>query len=98
MARPTTIRLPDDLLDQLDARARAHGKDRATFLRDILRDALARDVEDDIITRYAAGELSLTDAAERLKTDPWQLLEVLRARGLDLSVTLEDWMDSRSSL
>lgn len=98
MAKPTTIRLPDELLRELDARAKAHGRDRASFLRDLLRDALARDLEDEVFGMYARGELSLTDACRRLRVDPWEMLDHLRRRDLRLNVSLEDWIDSRSTL
>jgi predicted transcriptional regulator len=98
MARPTTIRLSDDLLRDLDARARARGKDRATFLRDVLRQALDRAAEDEVLAEYSKGRLSLTGTARRLGVDPWELLDRLRARDLKLSVSLEDWIDSRSGV
>ncbi len=33
MTKPTTIRLPEDVLSELDRRAEARGKDRATLCR-----------------------------------------------------------------
>lgn len=98
MARPTTIRLSDELLSELDARAKARGRDRASFLRDVLRQALARDAEDEVLDEYSRGRLSLTEAAGRLGVDPWEMLDRLRRQGMTLSVGLEDWIDSRSSL
>ena len=97
MARPTTIRLPDEVLNELDRRARARGKDRATLLRELLQDALQRDTEDEVVASYRAGSLSLSQAASRLGTDVWSLFDILSRRGDTLSVSLEDWMDSGSS-
>ena len=97
MTRPTTIRLPDEVLSELDRRARARGKDRATLLRELLQDALDRDTEDEVVTSYRAGHLSLSQAASRLGTDVWSLFDILARRGETLSVSLEDWMDSGSS-
>jgi len=98
MARPTTIRLPDELLAELDRRARSHQKDRAVFLRELLRDALARDLEEEVVVAYRAGRLSLSEAAHRLELDPWSWFDLLRRRNETLSVELEDWIDSRSAL
>ena len=50
MTKPTTIRLPEDVLSELDRRAQARGKDRATLLRELLRAALDRDKEDEVVT------------------------------------------------
>jgi predicted DNA-binding protein len=73
MTKPTTIRLPEDVLNELDRRARAHGKDRASFLRELVQDGLERDSEDEVMNAYRAGRLSLSQAAARLGTDPWSL-------------------------
>ena len=43
VTKPTPIRLPDEVLSELDRRARARGKDRATLLRELLQDAVDRD-------------------------------------------------------
>jgi predicted transcriptional regulator len=95
MTKPTTIRLPDTLLRQLDRRAKARGVDRATLLRDLLRDALARDDEEETLAAYRAGRISLSGAAAQLGIDPWEFFELLRTHGATLNVTLEDWLDSR---
>ncbi len=97
MTKPTTIRLPDEVLNELDRRARARGKDRATLLQELLQDALDRDTEDEVVPSYRAGRLSLSQAASRLGTDVWSLFDILARRGETLSVSLEDWMDSGSS-
>ena len=98
MARPTTIRLPEDLLREIDERATAHGKDRASFLRELLRKGLALDVEQEVLALYARGGISLTEAGRRLGVDLFELLDRLRQRNVTLNVSLEDWIDSRSSL
>ena len=98
MTKPTTVRLPEDVLSELDRRAKARGKDRATLMRELLRAALERDQEDEIIAAYRTGRLSLSQAAARLGTDVWALFDILAQRGETVSVSLEDWRDSRSSL
>ena len=97
MTKPTTIRLPDEVLNELDRRAQARGKDRATLLRELLQDALDRDTEDEVVASYRAGRLSLSQAASRLGTDAWSLFDILARRGETVSVSLEDWMESGSS-
>ena len=98
MTKPTTIRLPEEILSELDRRARARGKDRATLLRELLRDALARDREDEVVAAYRSGSISLSLAATQLDTDVWAFFNVLSRRGETINVTLEDWIDSESSL
>ncbi len=97
MTKPTTIRLPEDMLNELDRRARARGKDRATLLRELLRDALDRDREDEAVAAYRSGRLSLSQAASRLGIDAWSFFNTLSRRGETVSVSLEDWRDSEAS-
>jgi predicted HTH domain antitoxin len=98
MTTPTTIRLPDELLEALDQRARSHKKDRASFIRELLAEGLARDLEEQVVRAYREGRLSLSEAAERLGLDPWSWFDLLRRRNEPLNVQLEDWIDSRPAL
>ena len=98
MTKPTTIRLPEEMLNELDRRARARGKDRATFLRELLQASLDRDREDEVAAAYRSGRLSLSQAASRLGTDAWSWFNILARRGETVSVSLEDWRDSESSV
>ena len=68
------------------------------MVRELLRDALARDREDEVLAGYRSGSISLSQAASQLGTDVWGFFNVLSRRGETISVTLEDWIDSESSL
>jgi predicted transcriptional regulator len=98
MTRPTTIRLPDELLEALDERARNRHKDRATFIRELLASGLARDLEEEVVLAYREGRTSLSEAARRLGLDPWAWFDLLRRRNETLNVELEDWIDSRPAI
>lgn len=98
MTRPTTIRLPDALLRELDQRARARKQDRASLIRELLRQALTRDLEDEVVAAYREGRLSLSQAARRLDLDPWAWFDLLRRRNETVNVELEDWIDSQESI
>ena len=98
MTTPTTIRLPDELLEALDQRARSHKKDRASFIRELLAEGLARDLEEQVVRAYREGRLSLSEAAEKLDLDPWTWFDLLRRRNEPLNIQLEDWIDSRPAL
>jgi predicted HTH domain antitoxin len=98
MTRPTTIRLPEELLENLNRRARSRGKDRASFIRELLAEGLARDLEEEVVVAYREGRLSLSEAAGRLGLDPWAWFDLLRRRNETLNVRLEDWIDSHPAL
>lgn len=98
MTKPTTIRLPDDLVKQLDQRARSRGEDRASVIRDLLRAGLAREIEEETLAAYRERRISLSEGAARLGLDLWSWFDLLRRNGESVNVEMEDWIDSREAL
>lgn len=96
MAKPTTIRIPEDLLKEIDQLVQELKLDRSAYLREVVRKGFSRDKEDRALQKYTQGELSLMEVCQQLRWNPWEFLHQLRARGLHLSVELEDWLDSSS--
>jgi len=94
MAKPTTVRIPEDLLREIDRFVRELKLDRSAYLREVLRKGFALDKQERVLERYARGELSQMEVCEELKWDPWEFLSQLRSRNLHLNVGLEDWLDS----
>jgi Arc/MetJ-type ribon-helix-helix transcriptional regulator len=98
VTKPTTIRLPKDLLAALDQRARRRNQDRASYIRELLAEALARDREREVLRAYREGSVSMSEAISQLDVDPWAWFELLRRHNLTLNVQLEDWIDSRPAV
>jgi len=98
MTKPTTVRLEDELLEQLDQRARRRGEDRASVIRELLRAGLARELEEETVAAYRERRISLSEGAARLGLDLWSWFDLLRRHGESINVELEDWMDSRAAL
>jgi hypothetical protein len=94
---PATL-LDSRLHADYDKRAKAHGMDRAAYLRKLVSEATAREEEDDVVRAYHEGKRTLSSAATELGVDVWGFFDLLRRRGDSLSVTLEDWMDSQESI
>lgn len=94
MAKPTTIRIPEDLLNEIEQFVREMQLDRAAYLREVLRKGFSLDRQERLLLEYAQGDLSLMEVCDKLKTSPWKLLAILEARNLHLNVRLEDWLDS----
>lgn len=94
MAKPTTIRIPEDLLNEIEQFVREMQLDRAAYLREVLRKGFSLDRQERLLREYAQGDLSLMEVCDKLKTNPWKLLATLEARNLHLNVGLEDWLDS----
>jgi len=94
MAKPTTIRIPEDLLKDIDRFAQELKLDRSTYLREILRMGFSIDKQHQLLAKYTRGELSQREVCEELGWSPWEFLAQLKARNLHLNVTLEDWLDA----
>jgi predicted DNA-binding protein len=94
MAKPTTIRIPEDLLNEINQFVRELKLDRATYLREVLRKGFSLDKQDRLLLKYVRKELSQMEVCKELKWDPWEFLAQLKARNLYLNVDLEDWLDA----
>jgi hypothetical protein len=94
MAKPTTIRIPEDLLIQIDQFVQELKLDRSTYLREVLRKGFSVDKQDRLLKKYAQKELSQMEVCKELDWTPWEFLSQLRARNLSLNVELEDWLDA----
>lgn len=94
MTKPTTIRLPEDLLSEIDQYVQDAKLDRSVYLREILKKGFSIDKQERVLQKYAAGELSQMEVCQALSWNPWQFVDELRTRNLYLSVSLEDFLDS----
>ena len=94
MARPTTIRIPEELLDEIDQLVRELGLDRSAYLREVLRKGFEIDKQDRLLEKYVRGELSQMEVCSQMNWDPWEFSDQLKARNMHLNVGLEDWLDA----
>jgi hypothetical protein len=94
MTKPTTIRLPEDLLEEIDRFVQEGNLDRSAYLREILKKGFSLDKMERTFDKYANGELSQMETCRALNMNPWQFLDILKARNLYLNVGLEDFLDS----
>ena len=94
MTKPTTIRIPEDLLNEIDQFARELDLDRSTYLREILRKGFNIYRQERYLMKYARGELSLTEVCKALGWDPWEFTAHLKEKNLHLNVSLENWLET----
>ena len=94
MAKPTTIRIPEDLLKEIDQVVKELKLDRSAYLRDVLQKGFSLDRQERLLRQYQRGELSLSETCRELKCNPWEFLSLLKVRNMHLNVELEDWLDS----
>ena len=94
MAKPTTIRIPEDLLNEIDQIVQELKLDRSAYLREVLRKGFSMDKQDRLLEKYHRRELSQMEVCEELEWSPWEFLAQLKAKNLHLNVDLEDWLDA----
>ena len=94
MAKPTTIRIPEDLLNEIDQFVQESKLDCSAYLREVLKKGFSGDKQDRLLIKYTRGELSQMEVCRELKWNPWQFLAQLKARNLYSNVALEDWIDA----
>lgn len=94
MAKPTTVRVPEELLNEIDQLVKEMNLDRSAYLRQVLKKGFLLDKQERVLKDYARGKLTLIEACRKLKYDPWELVSLLQTKGAYLSVRLEDWLES----
>lgn len=94
MSKPTTLRLPDELLMRVDESARRKGLERAAYLRMLIRRGLDDDLRAAVLADYAEGRLSGGQVCEELGVSPWEFPDLLKRAGIVRNVDFEDWLDS----
>jgi Arc/MetJ-type ribon-helix-helix transcriptional regulator len=94
MAKPTTIRIPEDLLNEINELVQELNLDRSAYLREVLRKGFSTDKQDRLLLKYVRKELTQMEVCKELNWAPWEFLDQLRSRNLHLNVELEDWLDA----
>ena len=94
MAKPTTIRIPEELLNEINELVEELKLDRSAYLREVLRKGFSADKQDRILLKYVRKELSQMEVCKELNWAPWEFLSQLKSRNLHLNVELEDWLDA----
>jgi len=94
MAKPTTIRISEDLLNEINEMVQELKLDRSAYLREVLRKGFSVDKQDRLLEKYHRRELSQMEVCRELGLSPWEFLAQLKAKNLYLNVDLEDWLDS----
>ena len=94
MAKPTTIRISEELLTEINEMVQELKLDRSAYLREVLRKGFSLDKQDRILLKYVRKELSQLEVCKELNWAPWEFLSQLKSRNLHLNVELEDWLDA----
>jgi len=94
MLRPTTVRVSEKLLKDLGRFVKEMNLDRSAYLREIIKKGFTEDRQERLLQMYQAGKLSLPEVCKKLNITTWDFLELLKRKGINLNVSLEDWLDT----
>jgi hypothetical protein len=94
MTKPTTIRISEDLLNEINEMVQELKLDRSAYLREVLRKGFSLDKQERLLLKYVRKELSQMEVCKELNWAPWEFLTQLKSRNLHLNVELEDWLDA----
>ncbi len=90
----TTVRLPKEVLKDLDNKAKSEKTDRTTVLRKLLEEAIKNSKIEEAVRLYKENKVSLSEAARRAGLYVGEMMEELVRRGVKSSMTLEDYKES----
>lgn len=94
MLKLTTVRVPEDFLEELSKFIREMKLDKASYLREIMRKGFEEDRREKLLSKYQKGELSAGEICKMLGITQWGFFDLLKEKNMALSVKLEDWLDS----
>jgi len=94
MAKPTTVRVPEKLLNEIDQLVKENDLDRSAYLREVLKKGFLLDKQERVLKGYAGGKLTLMETCHKLNCDPWEILSLFQSKNEYLNVRLEDWLES----
>ena len=86
----TSVRLPKEMLDEIERISREEGVDRGTLIRRLLAESLREYRVRRALDLYRSGKVSLWRAAELAGITYREALEELRRRNIPFSYSLED--------
>jgi hypothetical protein len=92
--KPTTVRVSDKFLKDLSSFVKEMDLDKSEYLRQILKKGFEEDKMERLLDKYRKEELTMMQVCNKLDISPWDFHALLRTRGIDLNVDLEDWIDS----
>lgn len=76
------LRLEADLIAALESAAQAEGLERGTMIRKLIREGLGHWSIERALQRYQRGEISIGRASEDAGRSHWDMLDLIRGRGI----------------
>lgn len=91
--RPYPLRVPENLMELVEAKAREERTDRSTAMRRLLYAG----AEEHVMGLIEAERVSVSRAAELLDMSPHRVRDLARKRGISTGSTVEDHRAARNT-
>ena len=98
MTATVTTRVQESTLKEIDRFSAEKHTDRATMLRSLIEDGLAKERREKVLFDYKERRISLQRAAELLKIHLTEMLELIQKEGLYLDYTEEELREDLKGL
>lgn len=98
MAETVTTRVAKEILEEIDKYSKEKHMDRATMLRNLIEQGLEDEKKEKILQQYKSRKISLQKAAELLKIDLTEMLELVKREDLHLDYTEEELREDLKGL
>ena len=89
-AKAIGIRLPKDMLSQIEKLSREEAEDRSTMIRKLVMQGYSDFIRERAAQKYLDGRLTLSDAARRAGLTLWEMERHLVEHGYKSSYSAED--------
>ena len=98
MAETVTTRVDKGTLEEIDKYSKEKHMDRATMLRNLIVQGLEDEKMEKILEQYKNRKISMQRAAELLKVDLTEMLEIVKREDLHLDYTEEELREDLKGL
>lgn len=93
-----TTRLDEKILKEIDFLSKEKQMGRATFLRNLIVDALEIERKKSVLRLYKERKISLEKASSMLKVDIVKMIDIIKEEGMYLDYTIEELEDDMKGL
>ena len=93
MTASVTTRVPKDMLEEIDRFSAEKHMDRATMLRNLIEQGLLDEKRKKVLLQYKNRKTSLQRAAEMLKIDLAEMIDIIGKEELHLDYSKEELRD-----
>jgi predicted HTH domain antitoxin len=88
MTKTLTTRAPDTLAKEIDNIAKEEHLDRSSLIRRLLADAVKEWRKSKALSMYSERKVSIGKAADIAKLSIWEMLDLIKEKGLHIDYTL----------